>query len=163
MIMNAKKAIVVILETALRIIVLLIIISCVYKTGLKAYDFGYRIFAERPMTLGVGRDVIVTIPEDKNAKQVGDLLKQRGLIRDANLFFCQELLSASHGKIKPGTYTLNTGMTAVQMMEVMSPADDEEGEEEEPKAKEEAPVTKEEPEEEELTDNVFDAVSGESD
>ncbi len=128
--MNAKKAITAILETAVRIIILLVIISFVYKAGAKAYDFGYRVFAERPMTMGVGRDVIVTIPDGKGPRQIGSILVDRGLIRDANLFFVQELLSAYHGKLKSGTYTLNTAMNSTQMMEVMSGSDEESEEEE---------------------------------
>jgi UPF0755 protein len=118
--MGTKKAIAAILETALRIIILIIVASIVYKAGNSAYDFGYRIFSEKPMTLGNGRNVVVTIPEDQSPREVGEILRQHGLIRDANLFFCQELLSAYHGKLEPGTYTLNTSMTSTQMMAVMA-------------------------------------------
>ncbi len=146
--MNAKKAIVAIIETAVRIIVLLIVFSFVYKAGRSAYDFGYRIFAERPMTLGTGRDVIVTVPDGKGARQIGEILVQRGLIRDEKLFFVQELLSAYHGKLKSGTYTLNTAMTATEMMAVMS-AEEEEGEEQKtevaPAKKEETDISEDEP------------------
>ncbi len=121
-----KKIIAIILETALRIIILMIAVSFVYKCGLSAYEFGYDIFADRPMTYGNGRDVYVTIPEGMDAMDVGKILQQRGLIRDAKLFFCQEYLSAYHKKLRSGTYTLNTGMNASKMMEIMSEEPNEE-------------------------------------
>ena len=161
--MNAKKIITAILETALRIIVLLVIISLVYKAGSKAYDFGYRVFAERPMTLGVGRDVIVTIPDGKGSRQIGSILVERGLIRDANLFFVQELLSAYHGKLKSGTYTLNTGMSSTEMMEIMSGGlQEDESEEEE---SESAPLPSASPdvsEEEPYVEDPLEETSGEA-
>ncbi len=121
-----KKIIAVIIETALRIIIIMIAASFIYQCGQQAYDFGYDIFADRPMTYGNGRDVYVTIPDGVDAMDVGKILQQRGLIKDAKLFFCQEFLSAYHKKIRSGTYTLNTGMNASKMMEIMSAEPDEE-------------------------------------
>lgn len=48
------------------------------------------------------------------------MLEERGLIRDANLFVIQELLSENHGKIQSGIYDLSTAMTAEEMLNVMS-------------------------------------------
>ena len=50
------------------------------------------------------------------------------VIRDANLFVIQELLSEDHGKIQPGIYDLSTSMTAQEMVAVMAedaPEEDE--------------------------------------
>lgn len=47
-------------------------------------------------------------------------LEDKGLVRDHNLFYLQLKLSAYSGHIKPGIYTLNTSMTAKDMMVIMS-------------------------------------------
>ena len=56
-----------------------------------------------------------------SGSDIGSMLEDKGLIRDGKLFAVQLKLSAYSKKIKPGVYTLNTSMTAKEMMEVMSP------------------------------------------
>ena len=48
------------------------------------------------------------------------MLEKNGLIRDAALFRVQEMLSAFKDEMRPGTYELNTSMTAEEMMQIMS-------------------------------------------
>ncbi len=55
-----------------------------------------------------------------SAEELGQLLEDKGLVRDHNLFYLQLKLSAYSGHIKPGIYTLNTSMTAKDMMVIMS-------------------------------------------
>lgn len=109
-----------IIGTALRVILIVFVVMTVYKTSLQAYDFGFRVFAEKPVSVGSGRDVEVTVPEGSGAMAIGDILKEHGLIRDSKLFYCQEMLSAYHGKLQPGVYTLNTSQNATEMMAVMA-------------------------------------------
>lgn len=117
-----------VINTAIRLMILAVVVVYVYRTALGAYDFGYRIFAEEPMAYGEGYDVEITIPMGQNSLEVGEILQKHGLIRDNKLFFFQELLSAYHGHVQPGTYTLNTTMDATQMLAIMS-ADFEDPEE----------------------------------
>ena len=100
------------------------------KLCLVSYDYGYRIYSEPPMASGEGIDIVVDIPDGSSVKDTGRLLKEYGLIRDDKLFYMQELLSDYHGKLEPGVYSLNTAMTAEDMMRAMSPSV-EEGESEE--------------------------------
>lgn len=109
-----------IIGMGVRVIVLAFFVMFIYRASLQAYDFGFRIFAEQPMSVGSGRDVEITIPMGKNTMEIGEILKDHGLIRDEKLFYFQELLSAYHGKLQPGFYTLNTSMSAVEMMATMS-------------------------------------------
>ncbi len=128
--MNAKQLVASITETIIKVVIAVFIIMFVYNTAVKAYDFGYRVFAEEPMTTGEGRIISVYVEEGDSAKDVGMNLQEKGLIRDANLFYVQELLSENHGKIKPGIYDLNTSMNSNEMIAIMS-AEPEETEEEE--------------------------------
>ena len=115
-------------ESIIKIVVAIVIVMYVYKWATAAYDFGYRIFTEEPMSVGEGRIISVEITEDATAKSIGQMLEDRGLIRDKNGFFLQELLSEYHGDGKPGMYDLNTGMTADEMIAIMAHEGEEEGE-----------------------------------
>ena len=101
----------------------LLVTLVVYGTvtfSFKAYDFGYRVFTESPMEERPGTNVEVTIEAGMSAKDVGELLKQKGLVRDADLFVIQYKLSAYSGELVAGTYTLNTSQTAKEMMIIMA-------------------------------------------
>ena len=115
-------------ESIIKIVVAIVIVMYVYKWATAAYDFGYRIFTEEPMSVGEGRIISVEITEDATAKSIGQMLEDRGLIRDKNVFFLQELLSEYHGDEKLGIYDLNTAMTADEMIAIMAHEGEEEGE-----------------------------------
>ena len=121
-----KKMIWGVVKGILKIAVTLAIVILIYNLGLKAYDFGYRIFAEEPVELGTGRTVSVSIVEGKSVSEIGDILEEKGLIRDAKLFYFQEMFSEYKGELRPGVYELSTGMTPYEMMEIMSASDEEE-------------------------------------
>ncbi len=121
-----KKMIWGVVKGIFKIAVTLAVVILIYNLGLKAYDFGYRIFAEEPVELGTGRTVSVSIVEGKSVSEIGDILEEKGLIRDAKLFYFQEMFSEYKGELKPGVYELSTGMTPYEMMEIMSASDEEE-------------------------------------
>lgn len=106
--------------TVIRIVIIAVAALLIYKAGQKAYDFGYRVFAEEAMSPAPGRDVEVSITQGKSAYDVGKMLEEKGLIRDAQLFMLQEKLSGYKDKMQPGIYTLNTSMTAEDMLKVMA-------------------------------------------
>lgn len=127
--MNIKEVVVSVVETIVKVVLAVILVMFVYKKAVWAYDYGYRVFAEEPMTTGDGRIISISVEPGDSAKKIGENLEEKGLIRDANLFFIQELLSEYHGLLNPGIYDLNTSMTSDEMMAVMSA---------EPKTEEEA-------------------------
>ena len=106
-------------------------VSYILKMATAAYDYGFRVFTEEPVSLGEGRTISVSVEAPVSVKDVGKMLEERGLIRDANLFVIQELVSEDHGKIQPGIYDLSTTMTAQEMVEVMAADAPDEDEEEE--------------------------------
>lgn len=124
-----KKMIWGVVKGILKIALALAVVLLIYNLGIKAYDFGYRIFADEPMELGEGRTISVSIVEGKTVAEIGDILEEKGLIRDADLFYFQEMFSEYSGDLKPGVYELSTGMTPYEMMAIMA-ATDEETEEE---------------------------------
>ncbi len=124
--MNAKALIGTVIETIVKFFVLAAAIILIFKGATKAYDFGYRVFADEPMSAAGGRTITVGIAEDADITDIAKMLEEKGLISDYRLFIVQELLSAQHDKIKPGIYDLSTDMKAEEMLEILASEGEEE-------------------------------------
>ena len=118
--MNGKYLVGAVVEAIIKAIVLVLVIMFVFRTATSAYEFGYRVFADEPVSQSGGRTITVGVAEDADINGVAQMLEEKGLIEDARLFCVQELLSGYHDKILPGIYDLNTSMTAEEMLAVMS-------------------------------------------
>lgn len=123
--MSARKVVMRVVSISFSILVIVLVIFALTRMGEYAYQFGYRVFTEEPMSTEEGSDVIVRIESDMDEVDIGNLLEEKGLVRDGILFLAQLKLSSYSNKLKPGVYTLNTSMTAKEMMQVMSPAEKE--------------------------------------
>ncbi len=128
---DTREIIITVFSAALKVVLFVIAAMFIYKYALIGYDYGYRIFGEKPMATGEGRKVSVTVGSDMGVKDIGQVLENKGLIRDAKLFVIQERLSEYHGTIEPGIYELSTAMTADQMIAAMSSMDDSQEDSEE--------------------------------
>lgn len=126
--MDVKQLLGAITAMIARIAIAAVVIIVVFKLAVGAYDFGFQVFADIPVSEGDGRTVSVTVSENQDSKDVGKLLQEKGLIENANIFYVQEKLSEYKNQIKPGTYELNTAMSAEQMLEIMCGVDEEETE-----------------------------------
>jgi len=115
-----KQFIVSVATAAVKIIVLILLVRYVIGVATTAYDFGYRIFTEEPMSAGEGITYTVELSEETTPQQVAEALEDYGLIRDKNLFYVQYLLSSYKDKLMPGNYELSTAMTADEMLEIMA-------------------------------------------
>lgn len=118
--MSIKEAIGSTFELIVKVAFLVFAVTYIIKAATASYEYGYRVFTEEPVSSGEGRTISVSVEDPVSVKDVGVMLEERGLIRDANLFVIQELLSENHGKIQPGIYDLSTAMTAEEMLDVMS-------------------------------------------
>ncbi|MBR6158729.1 MAG: endolytic transglycosylase MltG [Lachnospiraceae bacterium] len=128
--MNIKSIALIFMSIIVRASILAVAILAVFRTGEKAYDFGFRIFTEEAVSPEPGRDVAVTIAKGDSTADVGKMLEEKGLIRDYMLFVVQKKCSVYDDDIKPGFYTLNTSMTAEDMFAIIAGRKDEEGTEE---------------------------------
>lgn len=127
--MNIKSIALGFMSFVVRAAILAVIILVVVRAGQEAYDFGFRIFTEEPMSPAPGREVAVTIVQGDSTMDVAKMFEEKGLIRDYKLFYVQKKCSVYDADIKPGFYTLNTSMTADDMFAVIAGRKDEEGEE----------------------------------
>lgn len=123
--MEGKEIAGAVFGTMVKIVVVAVVVMFVYRFSVTAYDFGFRLFSEEPMTLGEGVNISITVREGESVREVADNLEENGLIRDAGIFYVQEKLSDYRGKISPGTYELNTSMTSEEMLEIMSAQEEE--------------------------------------
>lgn len=108
------------IKIAFSIMMILLVIYVGVGLCRTGYDFGYRVFTEPAMEMAPGEDVLVQVRDDMSSKEIGQMLEDKGLVRDSRLFFLQYRLSAYYGKIKSEVYTLNTSMTPKEMIVYMA-------------------------------------------
>ncbi len=108
------------LDTLIKIAVVALVVMYTARFTKVAYDFGYRLFTEKPMAEAPGLDIKVTIPNGSDARDIGKILEERGIIRDGNLFLVQVMISDYRGKLSAGTYTLNTSWDAETIMKTIA-------------------------------------------
>lgn len=108
------------LSFILNVLLMVLIAFVIAQAAVSAYDIGYRVFTEPAMEKSPGRDVTVEVKKAMSPKELGILLEEKGLVDNGWLFFIQLKVSAYADEIKAGVYTLNTSMTAREMMEVMT-------------------------------------------
>lgn len=118
--MSTSKIVMRIVSISFSILVVVLVLFGFTKLGNYAFDFGYRVFTEQPISKEPGKDVVVQVESGMSDSDLGQLLEDKGLIRDGTLFVAQMKMSAYANKIQAGIYTLNTSETAKEMMQIMS-------------------------------------------
>lgn len=106
------------------ILTVAVVLLCV-----QVYDYGKGFYDEymdeyKGMESTQGVDVVVEIPQGASAEEIASILKDAGLIKYESAFTRRLQDSEYRGRLQSGTYTLNTGMTTLEMMAVMSPVAD---------------------------------------
>lgn len=106
------------------LIVAVVVLCLVVKDYIKEFYDAYQYeLTNTETTQGV--DVVVVIPEGASVEEIASILKDNGLIEYERAFTKRLQESEYRGKLKSGTYTLNTGMNTLDMMAAMSPDYDE--------------------------------------
>ncbi len=127
--MNARKFFLGLLDTAVKVVFVIVVIMLISKYAKLAYSYGYQIFNQSAVSSGTGRTVSFTVKSGDDVDTIADNLAGLGLIKDKTLFKLQERFSEYHEKEKPGTYELSTSMTPEEMLTVMSGGQDAAGDE----------------------------------
>ena len=109
-----------ILSSSLNVLVMVLIVLVLLKAGEVAYEMGFRVFTEPAMDASPGRDVAVRVEKEMSGLELGSVLEEKKLVDNGVLFAIQLRLSAYAGKLKAGTYTLNTSQTAVEMIRLLA-------------------------------------------
>lgn len=113
----------------LKLLIAVALVFLLSSWGKKAYEFGYGVFAQAPVSRPPGRDVAVTLDSDMTGRELSGLLEEKGLVRDANVFYVQLLLSREKDSLKKGSYLLNTSQSPEEMLKILSGQAEAESEE----------------------------------
>ncbi len=123
--MNRQSPFSFIVVSIIKIALVVGVIYFVYNTSVDAYDFGYRIFNEPPVS-SIEATTTIVIKEEYSVGDIGTILEEEGLVQDGNIFFFQEWFSKEHGGILPGSYELSPSMTGPEMVTIMATGEGEE-------------------------------------
>lgn len=88
----------------------------IYFIGIRLFDFGHKLFYEKPVEEGQGREVVFEIKQGDSEEVVAENLKKAGLIEDTIVFRFRAKIYKK--KLKPNTYTLKTSMTIKNMLDI---------------------------------------------
>lgn len=118
--MRAGKIIGEIFLFLLKAVLLVAIVTMLYRVGTYAYQFGHQLYDGQGVTSPPGRDVTVVVPEGASVSAVAEMLERNGLIHDRYVFLVQERLSKYRGQIMSGNFVLNTSWSGEDMLAVLS-------------------------------------------
>ncbi len=124
--MNLKQLFGAMSATVFKICITAVVVLAVIFLSVSAYDFGYAVFADAPLSTGEAQPVSVVITEDKDTMEVAELLESKGIIADAKIFYVQEMLSDTTGGIQPGVYELSPTMNAAEILAAITAKMEEE-------------------------------------
>lgn len=128
--MNLRKTAMMIFRLTLKMAIIATLVAVFYVVCSKTFEYGSAIFSEEPMDpYGKGVDVVVTIPNDTSAGELGRILKANGLIKDEGIFKIQAFLYDL--TITPGTYEFSTEYNVEDIIDIINankPEEEESGE-----------------------------------
>lgn len=122
--MNVKQLLGAVAGMIIKIAIAAVIIVFVFKAAISAYDFGFQLFADIPVSEGEGRTVNVAISEMQDANDIGKMLEEKGVIRDATAFAILSKLSDGDEAIQAGTYELSTSMSMEEILAILCAIED---------------------------------------
>ena len=88
----------------------------IYLIGIRLYNFGYKLFYEKAMTEGEGKEVVFEIKNNDSVEDIADNLKNVGLIDDPFVFKFRAKIYKTN--FTPNVYNLRTSMTIKNMLDI---------------------------------------------
>ena len=88
----------------------------IYLIGIRLYNFGYKLFYEKAMTEGEGKEVVFEIKNNDSVEDIADNLKKVGLIDDPFVFKFRAKIYKTN--FTPNVYNLRTSMTIKNMLDI---------------------------------------------
>lgn len=121
---SSRKAGYSIITAIIRIVFIIVAVMVTYHYGEIAYSYGYSVFNQTAVNPSDDRLITFTVTDDESVSDIGNDLKDKGLIKDAKLFRLQEFVSNYHNKIAAGDYQLSSSMTPDEMIQIMAASSD---------------------------------------
>lgn len=98
----------------------LIILVLAVLIGILCFRFGESLMASPSQEVNLtGETVMVTIPEGAGTSEIADILKENKLIGSKFSFRLSSKLNGYDGTYKQGTYEIDTGLTPIQIMDLL--------------------------------------------
>lgn len=95
----------------------------IYLIWIRLFDFGHRLFYERAIEDGDGKEVVFEIKKDESVEEIADNLEAAGLIDDKLAFKFRAKIYKTN--FTPNFYNLKTSMTIKNMLDIFdSPTSD---------------------------------------
>ena len=88
----------------------------IYLIGIRLYNFGYKLFYEKAMTEGEGKEVVFERKNNDSVEDIADNLKKVGLIDDPFVFKFRAKIYKTN--FTPNVYNLRTSMTIKNMLDI---------------------------------------------
>ena len=108
----------ILLSFSLRILFLIGLLYLILQGVKIAYGYGHGLLYERAMEKEPGREITLEIKQGESAGEIADELKRLGLIDNTQAFVLKAKLY--HTSLLPGSYTLSTAMTQLQMLDFIA-------------------------------------------
>ena len=108
----------ILLSFSLRILFLIGLLYLILQGVEIAYGYGHGLLYERAMEKEPGREITLEIKQGESAGEIADKLKGLGLIDNTQAFVLKAKLY--HTSLLPGSYTLSTAMTQLQMLDFIA-------------------------------------------
>jgi len=112
------------LKVSVRLVIYTLLFVAVWFGVKEAYRFGHDIFYDQAVDAEPGRDVVVTITEGMEAKDVAKVLYNKGLINNKLAYSLQAKFF--NYSVKAGTYTLNSSQTIRQLLQAINSGEENE-------------------------------------
>ena len=74
---SVKEIIGSVFSVTIKIVLGIIVVMFIYKYALLAYNYGYRVFTEPPVSTGTGREITVSVGEDNSVLEIGEMHKRK--------------------------------------------------------------------------------------
>jgi len=103
----------------LNIGVVLLTLFLVYMGITRGFENGKLFFTDQDNTKRASEDIIIHIPEDADAKDIGLILKAHDLTSNEWAFYLQARLNGTYNLFRPGDHLLNANMTVNEIMEIL--------------------------------------------
>ncbi|MBQ5917714.1 MAG: endolytic transglycosylase MltG [Lachnospiraceae bacterium] len=117
--MNLRKTAMMIFRLTMKMAIVAVVVAVFYVVCSKTFEYGAAIFSEEAMApYGKGVEVVVTIPNDTSAGELGKILQKNGLIKDAGIFKIQAFLYDL--TITPGTYEFSTENNVEDIIDIIN-------------------------------------------
>ncbi|MDR0958571.1 MAG: endolytic transglycosylase MltG [Clostridiales bacterium] len=100
------------------VLIAAVFIIIVVEGAQKGYEYGKNLIYEETRNRPP-QEVVVTIPEGSDSREIGGILQKAGLVNNQYVFWLQSRLNGTYKLFKSGEFKLDMSMTSNDIMEIL--------------------------------------------